>query len=350
MPELPRIFISATTHDLRDYREAVANALRELGAAPLAFESFPAAGESVASVLKQELNKSDAVVLLIGHRYGTTDPLSGKSYTELEYDLARSMQKPVLAFAASEEAPWPPSEIDRDYSRISRFRERLLSESLVGRFSSPSDLASQVVTAVSRLLRPPPPQTSNKTDPKTNLKQIRIVRLLLSSPGDVANEREAFSRAVFRFNQQAVEDYGIFIKLVRWEDMAPQIGPGTQNVISNQIGEYDLFSGIMWNRFGTPTEIASSGTEEEFEAAIASWNKNRRPWISFYFCDRPANFTTEEQLQQKQKVLKFRSRLQSLGVLRFYREPADFEELVYRDLLRITSLPEFRKLIERDGD
>lgn len=348
MPELPRVFISATHRDLRDFREAVATALRELGAAPFAFESLPASGESIADVLKQELSSSDAVVMLVGHRYGATDPKSGKSYTELEYDLARSMQKPVFAFVASDEALWPASAIDRDYSRVAHFRERLLAESTVRRFSSPAELASQVVAAVSRLLRPPPPQTSTRPELKTNLRHVRVVRLLLSSPGDVTNEREACSRAVFRFNQQAVEDSGIFIKLVRWEDMAPQIGPGTQNVITSQIGEYELFSGIMWNRFGTPTEIASSGTEEEFEAAITSWTKLRRPWISFYFCDRPANFTTEEQLDQKQKVIKFRSRLQPLGVLRFYHEPADFEELAYRDLIRITSQPEFRKLIERN--
>jgi hypothetical protein len=37
--------------------------------------------------------------------------------------------------------------------------------------------------------------------------------------------------------------------------MAPQIGPKAQAVINKQIGAYHLFCGIMWNRFGTPTEI-----------------------------------------------------------------------------------------------
>ncbi len=50
-------------------------------------------------------------------------------------------------------------------------------------------------------------------------------------------EQPNHRRAVFQFNQQEVEESGVFLKLVRWEDMAPQIGPGPQQVINNQIGD-----------------------------------------------------------------------------------------------------------------
>jgi hypothetical protein len=89
--------------------------------------------------------------------------------------------------------------------------------------------------------------------------------------------------------------------------MAPQIGPKAQAVINAQIGIYDLFCGIMWNRFGTPTEIAASGTKEEFDGAVHCWKTDRRPWIIFYFCERPANFTTAEQLEQKKMLIEFRA-------------------------------------------
>ncbi|GAJ15023.1 unnamed protein product, partial [marine sediment metagenome] len=95
------------------------------------------------------------------------------------------------------------------------------------------------------------------------VREIRIIHLFLSSPGDVSDEREAYAKAVFRFNQEFLEEKSLFVKLIRWENMAPQIGPGPQKVINSQLGEYDIFSGIMWNRFGTPTDIADSGTEEE---------------------------------------------------------------------------------------
>jgi Domain of unknown function (DUF4062) len=158
---------------------------------------------------------------------------------------------------------------------------------------------------------------------------------LLSSPEDVADEREAASRAVFRYNQQEVEQSGVFIKLIRWEDMAPQIGPGPQHVINDQIGEYDLFVGMMWNRFGTPTDVAASGTEEEFRAAINSWRSTQHPWITFYFCDRAASFTNEQQLEQKGRVVRLRNELNGLGVVRKYDSVENFENTLFQDLLRI---------------
>jgi hypothetical protein len=166
----------------------------------------------------------------------------------------------------------------------------------------------------------------------------------LSMP-NVAEEREAVSRAVFRFNQQEVEGSGVFVKLVRWEDMAPQIGPGPQQVINDQIGEYDLFVGIMWNRFGTPTDIAASGTEEEFRAALEQWSCAKRPWITFYFCERPSNFTNEQQLEQKGRVVRFRNELSALGVVRSYLSLDEFENKVFQDLLKI--VPRLPKHVRR---
>jgi hypothetical protein len=41
-----------------------------------------------------------------------------------------------------------------------------------------------------------------------------------------------------------------------------------EQLILDQIGQYDLFVGIMWRRFGTPTGVAGSGTEQEFDHAL----------------------------------------------------------------------------------
>ena len=117
--------------------------------------------------------------------------------------------------------------------------------------------------------------------------------------------------------------------------MAPQIGPGPQQVINDQIGEYDLFVGIMWNRFGTPTDVAASGTEEEFHAALSSWRATKRPWITFYFCDRPSNFTNQQQLEQKGRVVQLRAELNTLGVVRSFGSVDDFENSMFQDLVKI---------------
>ena len=58
------------------------------------------------------------------------------------------------------------------------------------------------------------------------------------------------------------------LEAVRWESHCnPGVGSNVQSVINEQIGPTDIYVGIMWKRFGTPTGRAGSGTEEEFKAA-----------------------------------------------------------------------------------
>ena len=56
------------------------------------------------------------------------------------------------------------------------------------------------------------------------------------------------------------------IESKKWEkDVFPAFGEDSQDVINKQIGtDYNIFVGIMWKKFGTPTSRAESGTEEEF--------------------------------------------------------------------------------------
>ena len=140
---------------------------------------------------------------------------------------------------------------------------------------------------------------------------------------------------MFRFNQEYLIEKGVFIKLIRWEDMAPQIANGPQKIVNKQLEIFDIFLGIMWNRFGTPTDLASSGTEEEFNDALKSWQTYNRPWITFYFCNRPTNFTTAEQLEQKAKVIAFKQRVMTLGIVKSFDYVEEFENTAFQDLVKI---------------
>jgi len=290
---------------------------------------------------REVICEADVFILLLGFRYGAVDPETGLSITEMQYDLAVGHGVPVLAFMLMENAHVPVSSVDIDRHSIEEFRRKILSERVVKFFSSVDQLATVVSLSIVHFIQMSAKPTL-RADTPSLIRNVRVIRLLLSSPGDVTAEREACSRVVFRFNQQQVEDRGLFIKLVRWEDMAPQIGPGAQNVVNMQIGEYDLFSGIMWNRFGTPTDVAASGTEEEFRAALARWRETGHPWITFYFCDRPVTFSNEQQLEQKAKVLRFRAEMLALGLVRVFESVDEFENKLLQDLLRITASGHFR--------
>lgn len=158
-----------------------------------------------------------------------------------------------------------------------------------------------------------------------------IFTIFLASPGDVVEERNRLEDAVFDWNRTWARDQGIRLELLRWEsDAFPGIGLDAQDVINQQIpDDYDLFIGIMWSRFGTPTLRAGSGTLEEFERALARRSGgSENPEIFFYFKDAPVPPSKIDGDQLK-AVQDFKERLGEHGVLRWdFIEAEQFEKLI----------------------
>src|SRR5262249_54786566 len=128
----------------------VLESILRVGAVPVAMEHFGSSPASPLEVCRDEVWRSDVIVLLLGHRYGAVLPGANTSLTEFEYSTARQAAKPVLAFIVDPQYPWPPQLIDGGEAaeRLSAFKRRLLSEVVVGYFTSPSELAVRVVQAL----------------------------------------------------------------------------------------------------------------------------------------------------------------------------------------------------------
>ena len=60
-------------------------------------ELFPASNEEQWSLIKDVIRDSDYYLLIIGGRYGSTN-IDGKSYTQMEYEYAKEIGKPIIAF------------------------------------------------------------------------------------------------------------------------------------------------------------------------------------------------------------------------------------------------------------
>jgi len=165
------------------------------------------------------------------------------------------------------------------------------------------------------------------------------LKVLLSSPGDVKEERDNFTKIIDSVNEALSEsESNIRLEAVMWEkDAYPSLGlGGPQTVVNQQIGvdQCDIFLGILWTRFGTPTEVAGSGTEEEFNIAflriIDDPNQLR---ILFYFRD-PATFDGEIDEDQFERVVKFKEKTQTQGLIWNYDGVEQFNEAVKTHLLR----------------
>jgi hypothetical protein len=171
---------------------------------------------------------------------------------------------------------------------------------------------------------------------------IERIRLFLASPGDVAAEREAVRRVADELNRTTGMTSGFVIQVVGWEtDAMPAYGGDPQALINQQIADmetYDLFVGIMWNRFGQPTPRAGSGSEEEFQRAVEAFERNAQPQIWVYFSEAPATFRTQADLDQKAKVIAFKSGVQKTAITVGYDGAAAFEPRFRQDLSRWIAL------------
>lgn len=162
---------------------------------------------------------------------------------------------------------------------------------------------------------------------------VQKIRVFCSSPGDVKSERMLLEGIVEEINRTIGRSKNYIIELLKWETVCyPSMGR-PQDVITKQVGRYDIFVGIMWRRFGTPTGVAESGTEEEFKVAYATWKKTKTPHLLFYFCQRPFMPQSDEELIQLQKVLSFRKELEQLGLIWEYSDEQEFERLLRQHLI-----------------
>jgi hypothetical protein len=158
----------------------------------------------------------------------------------------------------------------------------------------------------------------------------------------VHEERDIVSVVVEELRRTFGNIRKVELETVRWETHAwPDIGEDAQDVINRQIGQFDVLVGIMWRRFGTPTNRSGSGTGEEFERAYDLFVKHGRPKIMFYFRKTPFYTTSEKEINQFRKVVRFRHKLEKLGVLFWEYETAlDFErdlrEHLMKQILEVT--------------
>lgn len=82
------------------------------------------------------------------------------------------------------------------------------------------------------------------------------------------------------------ESLNIMLNFKNWRSHThPDVGSYAQSVITEQIGDYDIFIGILWTRFGTSTPKTESGTEEELNNAMKKYENGEKINIMLYFSD-----------------------------------------------------------------
>lgn len=147
---------------------------------------------------------------------------------------------------------------------------------------------------------------------------INKYKIFLASPSDLLEERESITEVISELNETFGNQNNIVLELQKWEvNSAPAVSTNNiQEIINNDISEYDLFIGLLWMKFGTPTREYGSGTEEEFNIAYQKFLKdNNSVQILLYFKNSVPKSLIDINPEQLIKVREFKSSLGEKNVL-----------------------------------
>lgn len=173
------------------------------------------------------------------------------------------------------------------------------------------------------------------------------LRIFIASPSDVAAERAKVGTAAAALKPLA-DFIGVALETLDWRKALPDMGR-PQQAIFDQLKptSWDVFIGILWQRFGTPPGGADpqtqkeylSGTEEEFWTAYRLWEKYRRPRMMIYRCTRAVSPETLDPDQFK-RVKEFFAEFDAVkgahpGLYQSYDTPEAFEKLLLDHLQKL---------------
>jgi hypothetical protein len=161
-------------------------------------------------------------------------------------------------------------------------------------------------------------------------KQQQVFTIFVASPSDVKAERDALEDVVQELNQTIGRTLAVKLELLRWEiSTHPAFGADPQALVSEQLGDdYDIFIGILWHRFGTPTPRAESGTREEFDRAHQRFSREPESVeIMLYFKDAPVR-PSEIDAENLRKVKDFRLQVESQGLVKTFTSTEEFARSV----------------------
>lgn len=179
-----QIFVSSTYLDMKEERQAAVEAILESGHIPAGMELFAADNQTQWQTIEQWIDDSDALVLLLGGRYGSVSKETSKSYTHMEFEYAQSKNKPVFGIVLEDSTTrekekrlggdkvWELAE----GAKYKQFRKMVLSQmcKLVGNCDQVKLAAFQAITNFERKAGPDSGwiRAKDVVEPKALVQQI----------------------------------------------------------------------------------------------------------------------------------------------------------------------------------
>jgi hypothetical protein len=170
--------------------------------------------------------------------------------------------------------------------------------------------------------------------------QANVLKVMIASPEDVADERKIVTGAIYRWNDTNASVRRLVLLPIKWETHStPQLGVPAHTVINRQLlDDADIVIGIFGPRIGTPTEEYISGTVEEIKKHVAAGKAAK-----VYFSEVPI---AQKRVDQNQYglVQKFREELNDSGLYAMYGSIQQFRDDFEHHLALEMNHPRYRWL------
>lgn len=154
--------------------------------------------------------------------------------------------------------------------------------------------------------------------------------VLIASPSDLAEERQAATGAVNDWNAQYAVAESVVLLPVKWETHAtPQSGVRPQKAINDQLVRgCDILVGMFWTKIGTSTGVAESGTVKEINQFVSAG----KPAL-LYFSSRPID-PNKIDLKQHKKLKTFKNATYKKALTGGFSGVDELRQTLLRDLIR----------------
>lgn len=155
-----QVFISSTFQDLQAERQAVSKALLKSHCFPAQMENWPAMDAEQMEAIKEIIDESDYFIVISAGKYGSTSSTTGLSYTEMEYDYAVNVGKPVIRLL--HENPFGAlrgdqiEESDEGRSKLRLFHDKLRATRICKSYRNADQLEAETVLALMDIQRRKP--------------------------------------------------------------------------------------------------------------------------------------------------------------------------------------------------
>ena len=156
MNKMYRVFVSSTYLDLKEERKIVMESLIQMDCLPVGMEMFPASNDRQMTLIKKAIDSCDLYILLVAGRYGTIAPDMQISYTEQEYEYARSKNKLILPFLYEDMENLPARKLDKSAVRkkqLLAFRERIAERHYYKSWIDKQDLQNCISVSLHAFLK-----------------------------------------------------------------------------------------------------------------------------------------------------------------------------------------------------